>query len=153
MSGPAPDPDALRRDRPSDAAGWTSLPAEGYKGDVPTWPLSSGGELGDTEQDLWALVWRKPQAAMWFRLGLTYQIAAYVRSFVASTDGDPSPSLTTAVLRMEDGLGISPKGMNTLRWKISTDEVGKRRARSAVRAVSTRVSARDRQKAQSAGGA
>jgi hypothetical protein len=38
-SGPPPDPQALRRDRPSDRDGWTLLPAGGYRGDVPTWPL------------------------------------------------------------------------------------------------------------------
>lgn len=38
-SGPAPDPNALRRDRKKDQDGWTSLPAEGWKGRVPVWPL------------------------------------------------------------------------------------------------------------------
>lgn len=44
-SGPAPDPNALRRDRPSDAAGWTTLPAEGRRradgkpSASPRWPL------------------------------------------------------------------------------------------------------------------
>jgi hypothetical protein len=38
-SGPAPDQNALRRDRPSDKDGWTTLPAGGYSGRIPTWPL------------------------------------------------------------------------------------------------------------------
>lgn len=38
-SGPTPDPQALRRDRPSDRDGWTLLPAGGYQGTVPPWPL------------------------------------------------------------------------------------------------------------------
>ncbi len=38
-SGPPPDENALRRDRPSDRAGWTMLPADGYAGPVPEWPL------------------------------------------------------------------------------------------------------------------
>lgn len=44
-SGPPPDPNALRRDRPSDAAGWTILPAEGRRkangaaAGAPRWPL------------------------------------------------------------------------------------------------------------------
>lgn len=38
-SGPPPDPNALRRDRPSDKDGWTTLPAEGRKGRTPKWPL------------------------------------------------------------------------------------------------------------------
>jgi hypothetical protein len=149
VPGPAPDPNALRRDRPSDVAGWTSLPAEGYAGDLPEWPLSTSGELGDVEQDLWAEVWRKPQGAMWVRLGLRRQVAAYVRAFVESTDGEGGPSLMTAVLRMEDGLGISVKGMNVLRWKIVSDEIGTRR----VAPSKPKTSARDRLKALSAGAA
>ena len=152
VPGPAPDPNALRRDRPSDIAGWISLPAEGFKGDLPVWPLSTGGTVGNIEQDLWALVWRKPQAAMWASLGLRFQVAAYVRAFVLSTDGaDATAGLKGAVLRMEDGLGISAKGMNALRWKIAPDEVGTRRAAVAPRVK--RTSARDRLKVLNAGGA
>lgn len=38
-SGPPKDPEALRRDRKSDAK-WTILPAEGRNGPTPEWPLS-----------------------------------------------------------------------------------------------------------------
>lgn len=38
-SGPPPDPNALRRDRPSDQAGWTHIPAAGRSGKPPAWPL------------------------------------------------------------------------------------------------------------------
>ncbi len=143
MPGPAPDPDALRRDRKSDAATWTALPVA-YTGAVPEWPLSLGGKLADAEMALWASVWRKPQAAMWARLGLVHQVAAYVRAFVEATNGKGGPSLTTAVLRMEDGLGISVKGMNALRWRITTDEVNQRRTQRPT--VVPRESARDRGK-------
>lgn len=37
-SGPPPDPTALRRERPSDKDGWTTLPAA-RKGRTPKWPL------------------------------------------------------------------------------------------------------------------
>lgn len=38
-SGPPPDPNALRRERPSDKETWRTLPAEGRQGDPPAWPL------------------------------------------------------------------------------------------------------------------
>lgn len=41
FSGPAPDPYALRRDRPSDKDSWTTLPAEGRQGPPPKWPLNT----------------------------------------------------------------------------------------------------------------
>lgn len=57
-SGPAPDPDALRRDRASDKAGWKILPADGRKGAVPAWPLppdvrlSAALEVADREREI-----------------------------------------------------------------------------------------------------
>lgn len=140
-SGPAPDPNALRRDRKDDAP-WVVLPAEGFAGDVPDFPLVD--ELG-MELDLWAELWRKPQAVMWDRLGLRFQVAAYVRAFGESVLPGAASGLKTAVLRMEGELGLSVPGMHSLRWKIAADEVSERRAVSAGP-----VSARDRLKALNA---
>lgn len=54
-SGPPPDPTALRRDRKKDQDGWTSLPAEGFKGAVPVWPLPAdvrvSSQLSIAERD------------------------------------------------------------------------------------------------------
>lgn len=47
-SGPPPDPNALRRDRRDDKAGWTMLPASGRQGDPPNWPLPP--DVGLTSQ-------------------------------------------------------------------------------------------------------
>jgi len=121
-SGPAPDPNALRRDRKDDA-GWVTLPADGYDGVKPAFPLqgASGFEL-----DLWDELWCKPQAFMWANLGLERQVAAYVRAYAESVLADASAGLKTAVLRMESELGISVPGMHSLRWKI--DDVERRDA-------------------------
>ena len=172
MSGPAPDPNALRRDRKEDIAGWSSLPIEGYTGPIPEFPLQkisifniywenkqqvreydkdSTDAFHENEIELWDLLWRKPQAAQWNRLGLTFQVAAYVRAFLESNLADASSGLKTAVLRMEDGLGISVKGLNTLRWKIVADEVATKRDEKVAK--QTLGSIRDRVKAASDGNA
>ena len=137
-SGPPADPSALRRDRAGDRE-WAVLPAEGFVGVVPEFPLegASGAELA-----LWARLWRKPQGFMWSRLGLEFQVAAYVRAFLESVQEKASAGLKTAVLRMEAELGLSTVGMGQLRWKIATDEVGERR--DGVSAPAARQSARDR---------
>jgi hypothetical protein len=44
-SGPPPDPNALRRDRPADRDGWVVLPADGYEGPAPEWPLPANVTL------------------------------------------------------------------------------------------------------------
>lgn len=123
-SGPAPDPMALRRDRKDDAA-WVTLPAEGFQGDVPEFPLS---DVLTVEVALWLRLWGKPQAAMWSRLGLEFEVAAYVRAFLESTVAEASAGLKTAVLRMGAEIGLSLPGMHSLRWKFSEDELGSRRA-------------------------
>jgi len=139
-SGPAPDPGALRRDR-ADDKGWVTLPAEGFAGVVPEFPLSVA--LG-AEVELWVELWAKPQAFMWDKLGMKFQVAAYVRAFLESTAAGAVSGLKTAVLRMEAELGLSLPGMASFRWKFSEDEVAARRpapkvassARSRLKAVS-----------------
>lgn len=150
-SGPAPDPNALRRDRADDKA-WLSLPAEGFKGVVPDFPLSkifiynvsfvdknrvreldeaATDARWDEEKSMWAELWRKPQAAMWDSLGLKFQVAAYVRAYLESVGPDSNAGLKTATLRMEAELGLSTVGMNALRWKFSSDEVAEKRSAPA----------------------
>lgn len=129
-SGPAPDPNALRRDRAGDAA-WVTLPAEGYPGDVPEFPLP--GALG-AETALWVVLWRKPQAFMWSKMGLEFEVAAYVRAFLESVEAEASAGLKTAVLRMSAEIGLSLPGMHSLRWKFSEDE--QRRTATATKAPS-----------------
>ena len=117
-----------------------TLPAEGFKGTVPVFPLQ--GEL-DVESELWAVLWRKPQAFMWAKLGLEYEVAAYVRAFIESVEPEAVSGLKTAVLRMAAEVGLSLPGMHSLRWKFAEDELQKKRAAPATKVVS----ARDRLKA------
>ena len=143
-SGPAPDPNALRRDRKDDAA-WVTLPAGGYDGEIPEFPLS---DALVSETVLWGKLWRKPQAAMWARLGLEFEVAAYVRAFLESVEAEASAGLKTAVLRMAAEIGLSLPGMHSLRWKFSEDEVAERR--EEAQQPSAR-SARDRLRAINGG--
>lgn len=139
-SGPAPDPNALRRER-ADDKGWVLLPVEGRMGDAPVFPLR---QYSEDELSLWAELWRKPQAVMWEKLGLSFQVAAYVRAFLESVEPEASAGIKTAVIRMEGELGISVPGMGALRWRLSEDELETKRA-EVVKPVA--VSARDRLKA------
>lgn len=141
-SGPAPDPNALRRDRKDDR-GWVTLPAEGFDGDVPSWPFEP---LSQEELDMWARLWRKPQAFMWAHLQLEFEVAAYVRAFLESVEPEASAGLKTAVLRMSAELGLSTVGMHQLRWKFAADEVAEKRGEAKPQARS----ARDRLKALNA---
>lgn len=114
-SGPAPDPKALRRDRPSDG-GWITLPAAGRIGDPPLWPLDGPA---DREAHFWAYFWRMPQATEWERLAMDVEVATYVRRFVeAERPGSPT-ALGTLVKQLGEQLGLTIPGMRMHRWKIA----------------------------------
>lgn len=113
--GPAPDPNALRRERPSDQAGWTHLPAEGRQGETPPWPLTRPRAR---ERVLWEREWRRPQAVMWERNGQHEEVAVYVRSLAAAELPRASVAARTLVKQQQEALGLSQPGLNRLRWVI-----------------------------------
>lgn len=118
-SGPPRDPNALRRDRPDDKAGYLVLPAEGRQGDAPDIPLS---DPSSRELDLWRELWSTPQACEWDRLHLEREVAIYVRRYCeAEVRGAPA-SLSTLVKQLAEGLGLSIPGMDRNRWKIGDVE-------------------------------
>ena len=145
-SGPAPDPNALRRDRKSDGD-WLLLPAGGRTGRTPVWPI---GKPTPRERVIWARLWKKPQAVAWEKFGLEDQVALYTRRWVEAEKPLSPTNLSTLVRQLADGLGLTMPGMNSLRWKIAADEVTPRREAAAK---TRRPSSRDRFKVVSDGGA
>jgi len=116
-SGPAPDPNALRRER--DAGDWTVLPAEGRQGATPDWPLS---EQMIREAELWKQLWEKPQALMWERYGQELEVALYVRRFCEAEEIESKVNLSTLVRQMADSLGLTTPGLRANRWRIKRAE-------------------------------
>lgn len=142
VSGPPPDPDALRRERPSDKAGWTTLPAEGRAGDPPEWPLLG---LSEREEHLWADLWGRPQAVMWERLDQTIEVAMFVRKLSEAELPRASVELQKVVRQYLDSLGLSVQGMLRNRWRLS--EVGEASVKSPTpRRVPAKRSVRSRLK-------
>lgn len=143
-SGPPPDPNALRRDRPSDKAGWTTLPAEGRQGPPPEWPL-----LDQTEREahLWADLWCKPQAVAWERYGQAYEVATCVRMLARAEQPKSSVELLKSLKTFFDSLGLSTSGMLRNRWRIAEGgEETTQPARAGGGKATTRRSTRSRLK-------
>lgn len=116
VSGPPPDPGALRRERPVDKAGWTILPAEGRGGEPPRWPLVN---VTPREADLWAELWARPQAVAWEALDQRYEVAMFVRK-LAEAELPKAPVILQQVVRQYlDSLGLSVQGMLRNRWRIA----------------------------------
>lgn len=171
MPGPAPDPNALRRDRPSDKDGWTSLPSEGRIGPAPVWPLRTWLEstahllnqdelsssdkkipLGrdairadEREAEIWAELWTTPQAVVWERKKAVHDVALYTRFMWAAESGDMKAAAEAR--QWNDRLGLNPKAMLSLRWKIAADDVASKRE---AKTVTAKLSASERMKARNA---
>ena len=120
-SGPAPNPGS-RRQTGNQAHTWLDLPAEGYAGAIPDWPL---GEATATEQAMWERYWRKPQAAAWARIQLVDEVALYVRVFLVGASGDIKAM--TEARQVGERLGMNPTAMLKNRWRVVADQVGEQR--------------------------
>lgn len=139
VSGPPPDPRSLRQSRPTNAAGWTTLPAEGRTAPAPEWPL-----VTQTEREivLWEDLWSRPQAVAWEDLDQRYEVAMFVRKLAEAELPKASVELQKVVRQYLDSLGLSVQGMLRNRWKIAP-AVEEEEPASPVE-VPRRPSARDR---------
>lgn len=146
-SGPAPDPDALRRDRKSDSA-WTTLPSGGFTGPVPDWPLADGS---DREAELWSAFWRKPQAVLWARNQQAFEVAMHVRCFAEAERLGAPTSIRTLVRQQADALLLTIPAMHSARVRMASDELAPVRAAPRP-AGPSQPSVRDRLRAVSGEG-
>ena len=138
-SGPAADPNALRRDRANDGE-WLILPAEGRRGPVPEFPLPLAT---DRELDIWAGLWRKPQAVLWERNGQDLEVALHVRTFVEAEQPEAAAALRTLVRQQLGELLLSIPAMNAARVRFGDAPEGDQ----AEVVVLARPSARERLRA------
>lgn len=114
--GPPPNPNARRRNATPSLV---KLPADGYEGEIPEWPL---GRRTKAAIQVWEQLWRTPQAHAWVQLGYTRSVARYVQLLLAAEKPDASAAVLSEVRQMEDRLGLNPLALLRLRWQI--DEPG-----------------------------
>lgn len=143
-SGPPPDPNALARER--DSGEWMILPATGRPGPPPEWPLPT---QTTREAELWARLWAKPQALMWERLQLEFEVALYVRRLAEAEEHGARVNLATLVRQMSDSLGLTTPGLRANRWRIESATPPP----AVATATPKRASARDRFKVVDGDGA
>lgn len=137
-SGPAPDPNALRRARKDDGASWVLLPSEGRTDPPPPWPAPT---QTDREAELWVEMWATPQALVWERDGLRHYVAMFVRLLAEAEVEKASAENRKTVRMMYGDLYLTSDSMARARIRIAQDEVAGKRATSAPVKTTT---ARDR---------
>lgn len=125
-SGPPADPTSGRSDRRGYSL--TALPAEGYRGDVPDFPLP---DPSTRELEVWAQAWRTPQACAWSMPSEAWRVrtvAMWVRLTVRCEDPDAGAALLGQLHRFADQIGMTTAGLAEMGWKVAVDEVGKKGA-------------------------
>ena len=123
-SGPVADPLSGR----SDSRGYklTALPAEGYSGPAPEFPLPDPSER---ELDVWRETWRLPQACAWSVPSERWRIRTvgmWVRLSVRCESVDVSPPMYGQLHRFADQVGLTTAGLAEMGWAVAVDEVAKR---------------------------
>ena len=147
VSGPPPDPNALRRDRPTDSAGWVTLPNEGPTAPAPVFPLVNPN---DREHEVWDELWATPQAHMWHALKQEWEVAFFVRKLVEAEKPKASTELRKSIRQDFDSLGLSVQGMLRNRWRIA-GVTPEQSTEDTPRTAPRRKSTRDRLKVVNGG--
>jgi len=149
-SGPPADPLSGR----SDARGYklTALPAEGFTGAVPEFPLpkrsvyrwetedkrrfqvrddEATADVAARELELWAWAWSTPQACAWSMPSerwRSYTVAMWVRTAVICESSEATAADKGSLHRFADQVGLTTAGLREMGWKVAVDEVAARAA-------------------------
>lgn len=147
-SGPQPDENSLR----SAAKGLvlTALPATGYSGSIPEFPLpkvlvyfeyfedkkkireyDDGATEARRERELtlWAWAWRTPQAAAWAAEPWRWHsVAMWVRTSALCESSDATAADKNSLHRFADQIGLTPAGLKENGWKVAPAEGGEKPA-------------------------
>lgn len=164
-SGPPADPNSDRSDRRGFKL--TALPAGGYEGDAPEFPLmpfvvlrweyedkrryqvrdeEATSAFRERETDLWEQAWRYPQACAWSMEPWRWNaVAMWVRTQIVCESAEATAADKGAIHRFADQIGMTPAGLKENGWAIALDELGPKRAESAPD-VKKPASSRDRVK-------
>ena len=124
-SGPHPREDSGRSERRGYKL--TALPAEGYDGPAPAWPLP---EQSDREAELWEWAWSTPQACAWSMPSERWRsqiVARWVRQAVRCEGEGASAADHGQLHRYADQIGLTTAGLREMGWKVSVDEVAAER--------------------------
>lgn len=153
-SGPQKQEGSARSERVGFSL--TALPAQGYDGPVPEFPLprrsvmrweyedkrrfqafdsEATAEVAQREAELWAWLWTTPQACAWSMPSESWRlhtIALYVRTFVICESGDSTAADKGSLHRFADQIGMTTAGLAEMGWKVAVDQLADRRAKQSA---------------------
>ena len=170
-SGPQADPKSLRSAERGIVL--TALPSEGYRGEVPEFPLmrfsvfrwetedkrryqvlddDATETFREREVELWKQAWTYPQACAWALEPWRWNaVAMWVRTQVVCESSDATAADKGAIHRFADQIGMTTAGLAEMGWKVAVDETAERAGQKQQTPKPT--SSRDRMKVVKADGA
>lgn len=149
-SGPPPQEGSASSERRGYTL--TALPAEGYQGEIPEFPLpkmpirqwvqedkrrwqeideDSTEAFRERELQVWAEAWRSPQACAWSLPSEMWRIrtiALWVRLSVRCEDAEIGAAHLAQLHRFADQIGMTTAGLAEMGWKVAVDEVAEKAA-------------------------
>ena len=124
-SGPAADPESGRSERRGFKL--DALPASGFDGDAPEFPLpqpdSMSDETRERELDVWFLAWQTPQACAWSMEPWRWPVVAEYCRLKVEVENGASAAYIGQLHRYRDQLGLTPAGLRENGWKIAVATV------------------------------
>lgn len=170
-SGPDADPSSARSEKRGLSA-LTVLPSEGRKGRAPAFPLpaikrsvmvmrdgkpskvaddATSKAFRKRELEVWAEVWKTPQAVAWERETWRWPtIAKYCRISVSTeSEPDASAALLSRERELRNEIGLTPDGLKQNGWSIAPNEVA---AKAATRAPAKKTAAAPTRRLRSVSG-
>lgn len=153
-SGPPADPTSGR----SDLRGisFEKLPASGFDGEVPKFPLSPAAVLNEywdsdskqkvsendpgasavrqeREQELWEWAWSTPQACAWaLEPWRWYAVGMWVRTAAICESAEAQAADKNSLHRFADQIGLTPAGLAGNGWAIARSELDVKRTEKAT---------------------
>lgn len=122
-SGPPMDPNSARSERRGFKL--TALPSEGYTEDAPEFPLPQPSRR---ELEVWASMWRTPQACAWSMEPWRWDSVAELAILRVRSEARDCPvNVYEKIRQWRDDLGLTPAGLKANGWSIAADEVGAKR--------------------------
>lgn len=125
-SGPPPQEGSASSERRGYVL--TALPAEGYSGPAPDFPLP---EPSERELEVWEWAWSTPQACAWSlpsERWRTRTVALWVRLSVKCEAPDAGAAHLAQLHRFADQIGMTTAGLAEMGWKVAVDEVAAKAA-------------------------
>lgn len=147
-------PKAQEQSGRSDQRGYvlTALPAEGFDGETPDFPLprrsvytKEWNEAGkqvlvfdldetrrveERELQFWSWLWTTPQACAWSMPSESWRlpvVALYTRTFVICESGEATAADKGSLHRFADQIGMTTAGLAEMGWKVAIDELAPKR--------------------------